>query len=395
MEVPNDWSITRRQQHLQPKHGEEGNNQMQTAKQDHAREDSTLLLHRKRKKMHSGLAVAGGGGHSSSLSEKGGLKDAAPGPLTATSTTTRLLAEKEEEEYNVTQDATEATANDMMITIENEDSKIVKGPMGPRSVFNAVTHDSPAKGQLRQIVMMHLSEKPPSGKNSTSTTTTSSSSSTAADRQTMMAQANSSSSTQEEAEQQAAKNDDMLQMEVHCLLSKLPYQKMISDLFSHHDKELLPSPTIPYVTRAYEESFMRERLNTTERFCAKGEQCECMFIDKQNPFICIEFLLPGERQPQTPHLCVVCCRAVTQQLYYDIMFDKHDFGGAIQRFGNIHSQQGEYALDAMLIAAPSVPLHIMPLPIVSHQRNRYSIFIKRGIKHLKQTRVYFQSTPSY
>ena len=76
------------------------------------------------------------------------------------------------------------------------------------------------------------------------------------------------------------------------------------------------------------------------------------------------------------------------------MFDKHDFGGVIQRFGNIHTQPGEYALDSMLIAAPNVALHIMPLPILSHPRNRYTVFTKRSIKHLRQSRVYFQSTPS-
>jgi hypothetical protein len=240
--------------------------------------------------------------------------------------------------------------------INEHRSKIVKGPLGPRGIFNAVTHDTPEKGQLKQIVMMHLGEK-------------------------------------QTAPETEIENE--LQMEVHCLLSKLPYQKMLSDLFSHNDdKELLPSPNIPYVTKSYEESFMREPINSTERLCAKGDQCECMYIDSDKPFTAIEFLLPGEKQPPTPHLCVVCCRAVTQQLYYDIMFDKHDFGGVIQRFGNIHSQAGEYALDAMLIAAPNVALHIMPLPIVSHQRNRYSVFIKRGIKHLKQSRVYFQNTPS-
>jgi hypothetical protein len=182
-------------------------------------------------------------------------------------------------------------------------------------------------------------------------------------------------------------------MDVQCLLSRLPYQKMLSDLFLYQDKELLPCPNIPYVTRAYEESFMREPLNSSERRCAKGEACECRFIDRESPFTAVEFLLPGEKPPQTPHLCVVCCRAVTQQLYYDIMFDKHDFVGVIQRFGNIHSHPDEYALDAMLIAAPNVALHIMPLPIVSHQRNRYSVFLKRGIKHLKQSRVHFQPTP--
>ena len=227
---------------------------------------------------------------------------------------------------------------------------ITNGPLGPRGIFNAVTQDTPDKGQLKQIVLMQLN-KP------------------------------------------EKINDKDLQMEVHCLITKLPYKKMLSDLFTHSDTELLPSPNIPYVTRTYEESFMREPINSIERLCAKGDQCECRFIDTENPFTAIEFLLPGERQSPTPHLCVVCCRAVTQQLYYDIMFDKHDFGGVIQRFGNIHSQPGEYALDAMLIAAPNVALHIMPLPIVSHQRNRYSVFIKRGIMHLKQSRVYFQSTP--
>lgn len=227
-------------------------------------------------------------------------------------------------------------------------------PLGPRSTFNAITHDAPERGQLKQMVLAQLSKNRPQPS---------------------------------EAQPPAC-------MEVHCLLSKLPYQKMLSDLFMHQDKEVLPSPNIPYVTRTYEESFMREPLNSSERLCAKQDNCECMFLDKDQPFVAVEFLLPGERPPPTPHLCVVCCRAVTQQLYYDIMFDKQDFGGVIQRFGNIHSQPGEYALDAMLIAAPNVALHIMPLPIVSHQRNRYSVVIKRGIKHLKQSRVYFQCTPS-
>ena len=146
--------------------------------------------------------------------------------------------------------------------------KVAKSPLGPRSVFSAVTHDAPEKGQLRQMVMAQLS-KPP---------------------------------TPAEAHQR--------EMEVHCLLSKLPYQKMLSDLFVHDEgkEEVLPSPTVPYVTRAYEESFMRERLQSTERLCAKNEQCECMFIDPENPFVAVEFLLPGEKQPPTPHLCVVCCR---------------------------------------------------------------------------------------
>jgi hypothetical protein len=191
-------------------------------------------------------------------------------------------------------------------------------------------------------------------------------------------------------------SDDGQQMDVvvENLLSRLPYKKMLSDMFGGTLRGNLQNSHIPYVTRAYEESFMREVQNSGERGCARGQLCECMFIDRLQPFVGVEFLLPSEERPPTPHLCVLCCRAITQQLYYDVMFDKADFPGVIQRFGNIHSEAGEYALDAMLIAAPTAPVHVMPLPIVSHQRNRYTVYVQAGIKRLRQSRVYFQGTPS-
>jgi len=179
------------------------------------------------------------------------------------------------------------------------------------------------------------------------------------------------------------------------LISRLPYKKMLADMFGNNLRGHLNNSNIPYVTRVYEESFMREPMNSGERLCAKGKMCECMFLDKQQPFIGVEFLLPGEQPPRTPNMCVLCYRSTTQQLYYDVIFDKCDFPGCIQKFGNIHSEAGEYSLDAMLIAAPTAPIHIMPLPIVSHQRNRYVIYVASGIKRLKQSKVYFRNTPSY
>ena len=183
-------------------------------------------------------------------------------------------------------------------------------------------------------------------------------------------------------------------LDTESLLSKLPYKKMLSDMFGGSLRGNLQTSVIPYVTRAYEEAFMHEPTSSTERECARGKQCECMFIDRLQPFVGVEFLLPGEQAPLTPHLCVLCCRSVTQQLYYDVIFDKCEFPGTIQRFGNIHSEPGEYSLDAMLIASPTAPVHIMPLPIVSHQRNRYTVYVSSGIKRLKQSRVHFHSTPS-
>ena len=108
-----------------------------------------------------------------------------------------------------------------------------------------------------------------------------------------------------------------LWMQVDSLICRLPYKQMLASL----NPSSFSEPTIPYVSRAYEESFMREPMYKEERPCAREKGCECMFIDASNPFIGVEFLLPGERPPPTPNLCVLCSRATTQQLYYDIMFD--------------------------------------------------------------------------
>ena len=181
-------------------------------------------------------------------------------------------------------------------------------------------------------------------------------------------------------------------LEVDSLIYRIPYKKMLTSLCNRDTK--CAAPHIPYVTRAYEEAFMHEAISKDQRQCARGNMCECMFIDKANPFICVQFLLPGEKQKEEPNLCVVCCRATTQQMYYDVMFENQNFAGTIQQYGNLHSQEGEYSLHAMLIAAPSAPIHILPLPIVAHQRNRYYVVVRGGVRHLQQSRVYFQSTPS-
>lgn len=181
-------------------------------------------------------------------------------------------------------------------------------------------------------------------------------------------------------------------LEVDSLMCRLPYKKMLTSLCN---RDCMAYATdIQYVTRAYEESFMHEPMGRDQRECARGKSCECMFVDTSNPFICVEFLLPGEHPRGIPNMCVLCCRATTQQLYYDMMFDQQDIGTVIQRYGNMHSQEGEYALEAMLVASPTAPVQILPLPIVAHQRNRYSVVSKRGVRYLKQHRVLFQGTPS-
>ena len=196
-------------------------------------------------------------------------------------------------------------------------------------------------------------------------------------------------------EHQKGSDDQGIQsLEVESLLARLPYKKLMADLFGSGLGNTLTVPKLQYITRAYEESYMREKVHASERLCAKDKMCECMFIDKANPFIAVEFLLPGEVPPATPHMCVVCCRATTQQLYYDIVYDKEEFHGCIQRYGNLHSQEGEYALEAMLVMPVHALPHVMPLPVVAHKRNCYKVHVHSGVRCLRQTRVYFQSAPS-
>lgn len=90
------------------------------------------------------------------------------------------------------------------------------------------------------------------------------------------------------------------------------------------------------------ESYMREPM-CGEQPCVMGNECECMFIDPNNPFIAVEFKVPNDEEVEnTPQMCVICSRAATQQLFYDIVFDHVTFNGVIQRFGNLHSIPNEY-----------------------------------------------------
>ncbi len=59
----------------------------------------------------------------------------------------------------------------------------------------------------------------------------------------------------------------------------------------------------------------------------------------------------------------------------------------IQRHGNICGVKGEYARECMLICPPSGPLHCMPLPVMSHQRNKYEVRVSNGTRQIVQLRV--------
>jgi len=172
------------------------------------------------------------------------------------------------------------------------------------------------------------------------------------------------------------------------IISRQPYVKMMQNLFGMYQESCFAQvPPVRIVTKKWEEMFMRE-CKDGERQCAMGINCECMFIDTNLPFVCTEFQMPEESPAQEPQLCILCLRKLTQSMFYEVMYKGNRFNGVIQSHGNICDQPGEYSRNAMLTCPAGGPVHCMPLPIVAHQRNRYSVCLDlTGSKYLKQHRV--------
>jgi hypothetical protein len=168
------------------------------------------------------------------------------------------------------------------------------------------------------------------------------------------------------------------------ILSRVPYKSMLENMFPNADP---PIKNVPILTRAYEESFMRQAM-PGERSCAMGDMCECMQIDKSNPFIGVEMRLPND--PEETQMCVLCSRCTTQKCFYDMCYLARPVTAVIQRYGCMYGQPNEYAAECMLIPPRSIGPAFMPAPSVSHQRNRYSVVMQSGIKHLKQHRVGYE-----
>ena len=171
------------------------------------------------------------------------------------------------------------------------------------------------------------------------------------------------------------------QLALDHILSRVPYRSMLENLF-HGSTENIPD--LPILGRAFEESFMRQPL-AGEQACAMGDQCECTRISRSAPFTAVELRLQGD--PDPPQMCVLCSRAATQKMFYDMCYLGREVKGVIQRYGNIFGVPGEYSPECMLAAPRSTGLSCMPLPCMSHQRNKYSVEVNGGVKSLKQQRV--------
>lgn len=174
-------------------------------------------------------------------------------------------------------------------------------------------------------------------------------------------------------------SDNILSLEN--VINNISFVKMISGLQKSNFAQ-----SIPIVTRNYEEKFMRESINNSEKSCIMGKACEGMFLDPAQPFVATQFVLPNTYKTDRG-MCVFCLRKTTQLLFYKTIYHGYDIKCVIQKYGNICNQTGEYSADSMLVCHPNGPVHCMPLPIVAHQRNRYVVTEVGGKKYVKQQNV--------
>lgn len=178
--------------------------------------------------------------------------------------------------------------------------------------------------------------------------------------------------------------EDVLELCLSPLVQSIPFRRIADTPLTHSNNE-----EMPVVPRAYEERYMRGPMNSGERPCIMGECCECQLIDRARPFTGVQFPIPN--MSSNDHgMCILCCRKVTQLLYHKTLKQGMTGNFVIQKYGNISGVPGEYHPSAMLICPPHGPVHTMPLPIVAHQRNRYSVVESNGIMFIRQHGVYME-----
>ena len=156
------------------------------------------------------------------------------------------------------------------------------------------------------------------------------------------------------------------------------------------EKSVTYTNDIKFVSKSYEDTYLRQPISGDEKKCVRGSECECMHIDLTQKFVGVEYILPWETDKQTNGMCLPCVRATTQILFYDIVHSGAVVNGIIQRFYNKHSVAGEYKLSNMLICPPNGPIENLPMPILRHQRNLYKVHHDNNIYHMTQINVDFQ-----
>ena len=172
--------------------------------------------------------------------------------------------------------------------------------------------------------------------------------------------------------------------DISAILSDIPFVKLLTDVNVD-----VNGAQVPIVSRVYEEKYMRQCISDSETPCVMQNQCECTMIDPSQPFVGVAFTIPSETSVNNG-MCILCLRKTTQMLFYKTIHSGHSVKAIIQKYGNICNEPGEYHASAMLICPPNGPVQSMPLPIVAHQRNKYTVVNNSGILWIKQHNVQYE-----
>lgn len=177
--------------------------------------------------------------------------------------------------------------------------------------------------------------------------------------------------------------NDIIELFLKPVVERVSFSKQLQTVPSD------TSPHLPIVTREYEETFMRSPM-PDENACVAGESCECMMLDLERPFIGVQFQLP-DMTANSNGFCVICLRKLTHILYHKTIQQGVHANIIIQKYGNICGEAGEYHPSAMLVCPQGGPVHVMPMPIVAHQRTRYIVSgDKRSGFKIRQRNVYME-----
>ena len=179
------------------------------------------------------------------------------------------------------------------------------------------------------------------------------------------------------------------EFDLDSVLSHLPYRLILERGVGSCVDSSEEDAQVPIVSRVYEESYLREPFHG-ERPCASGALCECNFIDKSMPFTGVEFVPYGVKRDANPAFCVLCSRKITQKLFYEVMLSGKNVRGIIQRYGNIVNVPGEYARECALICPAQGAFQCLPVPIISHQRNKYEVYVNNGVRVIRQLKVRYE-----
>ena len=166
----------------------------------------------------------------------------------------------------------------------------------------------------------------------------------------------------------------------HCTFEKTLMQH---DLSSRSENKV-----VPVVSRAYEESFMRECVASHDVPCSLGQYCECTFIDEEHRFVGVYFVLPELRSEETS-MCILCQRKLTQVLFYRLASGGHASEHCC-KFTKTPATSRASTTRARCSSCPRTGPCRTCRSVVSHQRHKYHVVHIDGHRHLRQRNVYVE-----